>query len=195
MIQLDVDVTGEAGHNVDAFLAALRDRRGLHGAIATLAFEVTRAHLRDLNRHETAERLGAAPTGHWEEAAEKTLATFDAESAVVTIAQPGIRRVAGPITISPQSGRYLTIPVIAAAYGRRAGEFADLEFALLGPRRTPALVRPGPAGQAGTVFYLLVEQVTQPQDRSLLPSDEVYRQCALQGTRDYLAVLLGKEAA
>lgn len=180
------------------FNSGLTSRTPMNESVGKRAGELTRNYLVNIaeTRHATAQRLGAAPTGHWAQAAEKTTNEADETGATVTINQPGIGRVAHDVTIVPGGGRkYLTIPAIAAAYGKRAATVPDLAVLIRwkeGQRRAIALIQAEGKSGAGTVWYWLVKSVFQPQDRSLLPSDEQYRLAALQGVRDYVDRLLGE---
>ena len=136
--------------------------------------EKTRDHLAALaaSRHTTANRLGATPTGHLEEAAravEDAPLTADVASASFVINHPGLSRAFHDVHIVPTGGKqFLTIPLNAIAYGRRAGEFAKVVF------------NPGPGNVPQDIAaYLLVRSVTQKQDRSLLPSDSEWKEAAI----------------
>jgi|SRR5581483_8260944 len=198
-IGLRIEVKSE---EVDAqlgrFMAGLTNREPMNELVRDRARELTRNHLVAIaeTRHATAERLGAQPTGHWAQAAEKTTSEADEEGATISIEQPGIGRAAHDVTIVPGGGKkYLTIPAIAAAYGKRAVTVPDLTVLIRwkdGERRAVALIQAEGKPGAGTVWYWLVKSVFQPQDRSLLPSDEQYRLAALQGVREYVDQLLGE---
>lgn len=200
-IGITIDVRDAAvRQRIDLFLQRLTDRTELHGAIGDRAQKLTRSHLVAIaqSRHATAERLGAAPSGHWAQAAEKTTFTANAQSATVSIRQPGIGRVAHDVTIAPGAGKtYLTIPAIAAAYNRRAPTVPDLTMMIRwkdGRRRAVALAKVEGKGKARTetVWYWLVKSVRQKQDRTLLPSDDEYLLSALAGVRDYIDYVLGQ---
>ncbi len=178
--------------------AGLGDRTGVHELIGERASEVTRNHLNAIaqTRHRTAERLGAAPSGYWAQAAEKTSFRADEKGATVSINQPGISRVEHDVTIVPGAGKkYLTIPAMAEAYNQRAYRMDLIAIVrnIQGVRRAIALGKVSGKGKdrVETVWYWLVKSVTQKQDRSLLPSDEEYRLAALAGARDYVDRLIG----
>lgn len=199
-VRLTIDVRDAVvRERLDRFLAGLADRAGMHELIGARGSEITRSHLVAIaqTRHRSAERLGAAPSGHWAQAAEKTSFTADKEGATISINQPGISRVEHDITVTPGPGKkYLTIPAIAAAYNQRAYRMPDL-IAIVrniqGVRRAIALGKVSGKGKerVETVWYWLVKSATQKQDRSLLPSDEEYRLSALAGVRDYADRLIG----
>lgn len=185
------EIRDEATPAVRTFIDGLRSRAGLHEAIGRRARELTRHHLQQIaaTRHDTAEKLGANPTGHWAQATEKTTMKSSAESATITINQPGIGRVAHDVTIYPK-GMYLTLPLVAEAYGRRARRVPGLFFVNFGDHA--ALGKRTGKGADATVtwWYSLVTSVHQKQDRTLLPSDAEYQQAGLEGIRDYVDYLL-----
>lgn len=190
-IKLDMDAfLAEATDTVRIFVEGLRSRAGLHEAIGRQALARTRDHLINIagTRHATAERLGATPSGHWAQAAEKTTMTSSGQSASISINHPGIGRVAHDVEILPTRGLYLTIPLIAGAYNQRARRVKGLFFvkpegadhALLGKRD----------GEGVEWWYLLVTSVRQRQDRTLLPSDEEYQQALRDGVLNYAEYLV-----
>lgn len=202
-ISLHIEVRGEQVRALlDRFTSGIDDRTALHQHVGLRGRELTRNHLVAIaqTRHATAYRLGATPSGHWGQAAEKTSFRADNESATISINQPGISRVAHDVTILPRAGKkYLTIPAIAAAYNQRATRIEGLRMMVRwinGSRRAVALAMVAGEGKAKTetVWYWLVSHVTQRQDRTLLPGDEEYRLAALAGVRDYVDRLLATAA-
>lgn len=192
-ITLSVTVPRELGEDIARLEKGLADRAVLHEALGKSAGNLTRDHLINIagTRHDSANRLGASPTGHWAEAAEKMEVESNADTATITINQVGIGRVAHDVTLRPGGGRtYLTIPVAAESYGTRAREFAGLKMVANG--RTGVLLAPGVDGK---VLFALVTEVTQRQDRTLLPSDEAYLRAGLDGVEDYVDYLLERMAA
>jgi hypothetical protein len=173
----------------------LEDRTELHAGIAERAEVLVREHVRNVaapSRHTTADRLGATRTGYLERAGEGVESRGTAEAAVVTISGNVdiFKRTDGPVTVRGR-GKKLTIPARAAAYGRRAGEISGLEVRVFGRRgggRTVALGKV--EGGVREVWYWLVDQVTLPQDRGLLPSDEQFAASAELAARDYVDSLL-----
>ena len=159
-------------------------RARLSAAMGLAVKELTREHLAQLaaSKHTTAEKLGAAPTGHFEQAAravEDAPLTSDELSASFTIRHPGIGRAFHGITITPKNGAtYIPLAMNAIAYGRRPREFDQVQF-----------VHRGEAVRTDIAAYLLVRSVTQKQDRSLLPSDAAWQAAAAQGARDFIAAI------
>jgi hypothetical protein len=198
-IGLQIDVrSAEVDQLVSRLLDGLTDLTPLNEQVGIRTTERTRNHLVAIaqTRHATATRLGATPSGHWGQAAEKTSFQANQEGAIISIEQPGIGRVAHDVTIEPGPGKkYLTLPAIAAAYNQRAYRISGLHVMvrfLEGERRAVALAMDSGEGKdrVETVWYWLVTSVTQKQDRTLLPSDEEYNLAALAGVRDFVDRLL-----
>lgn len=165
------------------------ERASLHRAAGVEVQELTARHLGVLagSRHATAQKLGAAPSGHLAKAAEKASApsalASDATAAVLTINHPGLSRAFRTIRIAPVASRSLAIPVHAVAYGVRAAELWDRMklFIPKGGRIIAATI-----GGVLTPIYVLCKSVTQRQDRSLLPSDQQFQDAAVAGAKDWL---------
>lgn len=200
-ISIDLDLQGAEELNADlrTFMAGLTNLSGLHESIAHEGARITRDYLVEIAsaRHDTADRLGAQPSGFWAQDAESVTFTSDDEAATIIIDHPGIGRAAHDRDITPVEKQWLTIALIAAAYNQRAYRVDGLffvqpkgkDYALLGQRQG--------TGKEATVtwWYLLVKGVHQGQDRTLLPSDEAYRIAALRGTRNYVGYLLHRGAS
>lgn len=129
------------------------------------------------SRHKTASRLGATPTHHLERGAHEIVATSEGANAVVTVPIPGITRAFGDLDIRPDGKKALTIPINAAAYGRRAPELELRGWKLF---TLPAKQGPGAGilfgrhadAKSTVALYLLRTHAHVPQDRGLMPSDE-----------------------
>jgi hypothetical protein len=172
-------------------IGALEDPTDLHKAIAAEAEVLTRDYIVSIapSRHKTAESLGATPTGYLERAAEGVSSTGERDAAVVILAGDvgGFARAFSDITITPKKGKFLTIPAKAATYGKRAGEFDDLELIVFKSDDTFAMAL-GKRTENDTVdvYFWLRRKVFQRQDRSLLPSDDQYLAAAEMGAIAYL---------
>jgi len=198
-ISLYFDVEDHVSERLRTFIVALDDRTDLHRAIAGEAADLTREHLQMIaeTRHKTAEELGAEPTGFWARAVEQVTTAASNDAGVVSVNSPGIGRAGHDVDIYPTDGReYLTIPIHPLAYGHRVSELAaNFEiFALhTGPSGTGILAFRQPGQHVATALYLLVPEVHQKQDRTLLPSDEEYETVALQGISNYVEFLLAQK--
>lgn len=144
-------------------------------------------------RHETASRLGAAPTNHFAQAAEKVASPAaleaDADAATLTISHPGFSRAFRNVVIAPRSAKALAIPVHAISYGKRAAELWD-RLSLFIPKGKRVIA--ATLGGVVTPLYILCKSVTQKQDRTLLPADEEFRAAAALGAKQWLATTLMK---
>lgn len=136
------------------------------------------------------------------------------DAAAVTVRQVGIaqRRYGGTIKPKKPDG-WLTIPLRAEAYGKRAREFSNLVFAMdpeLGPvlkeaeatqvrwKKSKGLKSAGELAQGkgkeisqgksvgGAVMYLLRRRVTQQPDPSVVPTDEEMRAAAAEHVTAWL---------
>lgn len=196
---VSIDIHSGAGPGLAHVLDRLRGagRRDLIEAMVVGVQEVTAEHLRGLagTKHDTANRLGAKPTGHLAQAAEKA-AVPEAVSVIagdgvegegtLTIRHPGLARAFGDVTIRAKNAGALTIPVNAAAYGRRAGEMQDLVL-MKNAKGNAFLARPVDGdSKKMEVMYLLVRSVTQKQDRTLLPSQAEWEAAARKGAAAYI---------
>lgn len=197
-LSLRVDVTDAVGPRPTAFTEGMENRQGLNERIADRERNLVRDYFDELSatRHDTANRLGAEPSGFWDQARGGTTSMATEEEAVITIAKAGIGRAGHDVTITPGPGKqYLAIPLIAEAYNKRAytvpGLFAVREK---GAEGTSGLVL-FKKEEDGTItpWYALVRSVTQHQDRTMLPSDEALENEALAGVRDYVDQLLARK--
>ena len=197
MNALTISITLAGASEVDMALQDLRNalaRRGpMHARMAVRAMEKTQEHLIKLNRHSTAARLGATPSGHHDKAAASVEAQSDESQARVTIPRrTGLGRAFATVVIRPGSGRtYLTIPAHATTYGKSVRDFpaGTFRFAVIKSWRI-FLAQVFAAGPyQGEVGYWLKREVTQKQDRNLLPSDETYALAARVGAIEYLTRL------
>lgn len=148
-------------------------RRLLYSAAANGVAGLVRQHLRQLGswRHRSAQELGAQPTGILGKAATRTTWRASTDSGEVLIPTPAVRRAFHDVEIRPRNSKALTIPAAPEAYGKRAAVLAALGWSIFRPRKKRFLMGARP-GDEPKVLYYLVGRVHQPQDRSLLPSDE-----------------------
>lgn len=176
-LTIEIRSIDEAEHTLQALRNTLADRRPLHAEMAGNARTATQQYLRGLNRHRTAQRLGATPSSHYEKAANSIEAQSDDQAAIIRIPRrTGLGRAFGDVTITPRPGKtFLTIPAHSLTYGKSARDFPEgtFDFAALGRFRA-LLWADGP--DKGKVAYWLKKQVFQKQDRTLLPSDDTFRE-------------------
>ena len=124
-----------------------------------------------IQRNARPNEKGFPKSNFYGRAAEKTFWIANEVRAEIHIALEGFaQRVYGG-TIKPVNAGALTIPVVPEAYNKRAREFPDLVFV---PLQNPGnafgfLMRPIEGKAFGVVMYLLVKQVTQVGDPTVLP--------------------------
>lgn len=170
----------------------LTDLQPLNEYIGVAAAEGTRGHIRGIapETHETANRLGATPTGYLTKRAE--LVSYTASSSGVELAVTGaiFRRVFGPVTIRPVASKMLTIPWRAEAYGKRAREIDGL-FVYVSKRGNGMAFLARREGKTIQLYYLLKSSVVLSQDTGLLPDAKAYGEFAEIGARGYLRKITG----
>lgn len=142
--------------------------------------DLIRGHLEGLNSAKP-NKLGGKRTNFWAQCARSTSFVLVPEGALVSINQIGFRQRLEGGTISPRNAKFLTIPAIAEAYGKRAREFNNLRFAMIGGK--PALIEAEHSGVrfgkrgvkatlnlGGKVYYWLARRVTQQAFPGALPT-------------------------
>lgn len=153
--------------------------------------ELTRSHIREAakTRHTTAERLGAKPTNYLLNKAASVESVGAPGKVLLTVAGDIFKRAFGPVKVSAVAKKYLTIPITAAAYGRRAGEFDGL---FLVRTKKGNLLLAQREGKTLKPFFLLKAQVTLPEDRGLLPSDAAFFHAAEEAADAKLELITRK---
>lgn len=186
MITLSLDAAKLSG------LLARLSERARSGDLARVAasryLELLRRHFRSsvANRHATANRLGATPTGYW---ANPTAYTR-LQGNEITITKPGIRRALGPITLKPRRAKALTLPLSALAYGKRIADLRHtLNKPIFRPKGTRILAFREDDGSLRPL-YALAAKASLPQDPSLLPPQETVHQALQDALESYLATLV-----
>ena len=167
-LQRVLDVVGPAGK------AKLTEA----GAYSLYVAVMRHVHAYARTHHASANRLGAQPTGHMEDAVESiSYGPAGNGAAAVTIPIPGFSRVFGNVTVTPRNAKALTIPINSISYGRRAAEMRHLGFTLFKFGKKEG-------GRNGVLYgyregddhieplYALKSRVTLRQDRSMLPGDK-----------------------
>jgi hypothetical protein len=160
---------------------ALRDATLAHaagGAVARLLQDHFRA------RNSRGNRLGGARTNYWASAAKAVSWKADSSGATVTVSHIGIGHHYHGGTIKPVNSKYLTIPAVAKAHGRRAREFGNLTAVIFRKGRLGALIeKSGQKGEESKVIYWLVAKATKQPDPSVLPPEAQITQTALEAIR------------
>lgn len=139
-------------------------------------------------RHDTASRLGASPTGHYD--SNKVYAgNIDGNTADVVVAIPGINRAYQDVDIFPVNAKALTIPLHSTAYGMRVSELKSRGIKVFRPKGTNVLGMKDEGGNF-TALYALCSSVHQPQDRTLMPDDETMLEATREGMVAYVDMIL-----
>ena len=107
-------------------------------------------------------------------------------------------------TIKPRTAKYLTIPMRAEAYGKRAREM-NLSFAII-PGLGPCLIEAGDVGarkgrkgkkgaesQQGGLMFLLRRSVVQQPDPSVMPTVAKMHDAATEAIGDYVDRVIERE--
>lgn len=197
-------------------LAMLADKGPLVGAMGRRLIRDTSNHVRAWGASHP-NKLGGRRTNYWSGIAAKinpaeTL-EVNGHTATVTLGgpdMPGLMRAFGEITITPGTKtpgvKYLALPARSETYGHRPGEF-DLMLFWKGKGQVGGLAqkiavtrtRNSKRGAKGTeyfrpglVYYWFAESVTQPQDRSLLPSEAEWSDSVNSAATDWVTAQLKK---
>lgn len=163
------------------------ERSELHGEIAGRIQTIVDNHLSDYAQlhHDTANRLGARPTGNLEDASVD--ASSGPDGATITVAAFGIRRALGPIEIRPKNKQALTIPVAAIAYGHSVADLKAKGIDVFRPKGKNYLAyRENPKSQFSTVIYILAKRATLKHEPDLLPRQEELAANAAEAARCFV---------
>ena len=185
-------------------LAGLQDKQGLLMAMGRGVVNHTSRHVRAWGGAHP-NKLGGRRTNYWSRIArritpEDCLEPVGTEAVAMVLGDgmPGIMRAFGPVTIvagtKTPGVKFLTLPARSESYGMRAREFKNLMpfWGRGGPKGLAEAVaverkRDSKKGAKGTpryvpglVMYWFRHSVTQPQDRTLLPSEADWSETANQ---------------
>lgn len=198
-------------------LAMLGDKTPLLAAAGHRVVRDTSRHVSQWGLNHP-NKLGGKRTNYWAAIAAKInpadCLQVDGSAATITLGgptMPGLMRALGPVTILPGTKtpgvKFLAIPAGSEAYGMRPGEFAEplmVVFAGRGPvglatRQAKTRTRDTKKGKKGSTYYVpllieywLTKRADQPQDRSLLPSEEEWSRSANAGAQGWLNAELKK---
>lgn len=174
MSEVTVELKGE---DVAAWLArfgaALSPERVTQTASRRL-LTLIRRHFRAnvATRHATAERLNATPTKFWDGPSSYIQLQSGGAEDVISIKHPGIARAVRDVEIRPRTGKALTLPLHAIAYGRTVAEVQRMHNKkLFRLKKSPILAMQADDGSV-LPLYLLKGAVFQKQDKTLLPDEK-----------------------
>lgn len=194
-LRIELKLEGLGPEEFATLRETLADPAPLHAQIAGDAerFVKTIGPKIASRQHRTAWSLGATPTNHLAEAYQAVEGQSSAAAAVLVAPRNSRLRAAfGAYTIKPQRSKYLTLPVNRDAYGRRAGEFEDLFPVRVGPKKTLVLARD--TGSGIETMYLLAKQATIPEDKTLLPFEEL-AEAARDSAEEYIDAAVERSLA
>jgi len=153
-------------------------------------------------------RLGGKRTHYFARVAKST--SYEAKPGEVTVSvnEVGIRQRIKGGPIEAQRSKYLTIPAIAEAYGRRASEFNNLVVAYgkkgpyalqeaqatnikFGGKRKDGTRGVKSERVGGRVFYWLVPRVVQDPDPTLEPNEADLWEAGQLAAEEYMATFAG----
>ena len=151
-------------------------RRRLHEVGTYAAGDLVRRHVRTLSfqRHATASRLGAQPTGHFDISRHPVVARVTGDEGEIEIRIPGIGRARHDISLTTPTSRgkkYLTIPEHPAAYGKTVETLRRRGWKIFRPGRAKILLGYRHKGEKPVKLFALAEQAHFRKDPSLLPTD------------------------
>lgn len=147
-----------------------------------------RNHMRLLasTRHDTANKLGATPTGHFK-ASDVLPPNATNADVSVTVTTPGISRAYHDIDIDPVNGQFLTIPLHADAYGLSAREYSERYGKLFrinqkgSTEKGKVLYTKDALNGKPIPMYALTAHVHQVRDPSLMPTNAKMTEEAIEG--------------
>lgn len=179
--------------SIQADFSAIDNPTGLNRAAGYECYIEIRNHLRliGLNRHTTANRLGANPTKFWSTTARAvTLASATMEGFEIGIPNPAIGQAFHDVTIRPKKAKALTIPINALSYGKTVYEMAR-RFKIFRPKGKSVLCAIRGRGKSKTLvpLFALRKEVHLRHDPSLFPSDETLNAAASRGANKIMRLL------
>ena len=198
---LDITINDQATPKLKALFAALDlDEQVQFMAGLAADFEIlTREHITKASktRHKSAARLGATQTGYLEKiATAQEGVKGEGTPGLITLRLQGeiFKRAFGQVTVKKDS-KPLTIPIAAESYGRRAKELGPM-FRIKSRKGNVLLVQNDPDDKKKLkLLYVLKDQVTLPQDRGLLPSDEQFLRAAEKAAIRHVKLTIQKKLA
>jgi hypothetical protein len=177
---------------------------GVRRVAGRAVINALRAHFDRLDQ-ERPNALGGRRTHFYRQVAHSIQQPrTEGENVVISINHVGAAQRFFGGTIRPVNAKYLTIPARAEAYGKRAGEFKDLEVLWSWRQRRPiALIQRSQTRMTtarrkgekrvlrgeefgGGVFFWLVKAVTQKADPTVLPPEETVSAAVTPAIQDFI---------
>lgn len=193
----------DAAAQTEQLTAAMRGL-GPKRAIGRGVAELFRRHLFAYNQSHP-NKLGGSRTNFYTAAGRATSHEVTPTGILISIAKLGIRQRLLGGTITPRQKKFLTIPAVPEAHGKRAGEFSNLKFAYAetpSGAMAPALVvkenttglrpRGGAKSPPGRAIFWLSKRVYQQPDPGVLPDVAEIRRAADTSWREWVNGWLAK---
>lgn len=200
---IQIDITDRATPMLRAVGGQLVDG-SLENAMGRGATNLVQRHLFAYNASHP-NQLGGKRTNFYSGAAKSTNYRSKPGEVVIGINQVGIRQRWQGGTIRPVRSKYLTIPAIAEAHGRRAREFNNLRVQFNAAGAPSALVEAsatkvgfGKRGVrnkgtvGGRVFFWLVKQAVQKGAPDVLPTEQSIGDAAVEAGRSLINQTIAK---
>lgn len=196
---ITIQVTDNVTPLIQSVRGEIRPER-LVPVVGQAASNAIRDHFFGLNAARP-NQLGGRRTNFWSGAAKGTNWRAEGDTATVSIAKQGFRLRLQGGTVRPVRRKFLTIPAVAEAHGKLAGEFPNLRFGFAENKYgnlAPALVEASSEGvkfggarkdgtrnvkrtgaRGGKAIFWLIKKAFHPADPSVLPSKEQLSQAIL----------------
>lgn len=170
---------------LQSMVQKLRKRASVNKVMARAGANLVRDHFIE-NGAKSKNKFGKPPM-FWRKMRSAIREESDARNGIIVMERPVAQRYFGG-TIRPTGGRkYLTIPLVAAAYRRSARSFKDLRFVKFPSGKAFLYRSKGKKGnRVREYLYALKKTVTQKGDKSVLPPIEKIKEAAAQGVKEYL---------
>lgn len=150
--------------------------RRLNAVAGHAVMNLVKAHLRE--RDQQGNWLGGKRTHFFSKAAQGTHEEHDEDKATVTVSATGIAMQVFGGTVVPVNRRFLTIPLVPEAYGKRVSDFPDTFVWKKANGLHAFIARRVMQGKGDKatghlqILFALVRAATIRGDRTVLPSDE-----------------------
>ena len=153
------------------------------------------------DRHKTADRLGAPPSGFLEFAPGRVRSegmfphddgkrgfieprdTTESSVDIVVGNTPGLSRAFHDLVITPKNKKALTIPINAVSYAKSVKKVKAEGYKI---HREGRVLKGGKGGGETIPLYVLCGRVTVPQDRGLLPLEEKIADWAAEAAEGFM---------